>query len=113
MLAEPGPETANCDGEILTPVMFRVAVPVFVIFTACAELVAFISTEPNPNDVGVTVAWADPGVELVTVSVKLTDPCIPLLAHARTTIRCVPGAITMLVLILFVAPVWYTEEPST
>jgi hypothetical protein len=34
MLAEPGPETANCDGEMETPVIFRVAVPVLVIFTA-------------------------------------------------------------------------------
>jgi hypothetical protein len=33
MLVEPAPETANCDGEMETPVMFRVAPPVFVIFT--------------------------------------------------------------------------------
>ena len=34
MLVEVGPDTANCDGEIETPLMFRVALPVFVIFTA-------------------------------------------------------------------------------
>ena len=54
MLAEPGPETANCDGEIETPVTFRVAEPVFVIFTVFAPLVAFVATEPNASDAGVT-----------------------------------------------------------
>jgi len=33
-LVEVGPATANCDGEIETPLMFRVTLPVFVIFTA-------------------------------------------------------------------------------
>ena len=34
MLVEVGPDTANCAGEIETPLMFSVAVPVFVIFRA-------------------------------------------------------------------------------
>jgi hypothetical protein len=34
MLLGLGPDTANCDGEMETPLMFRVALPVFVIFTA-------------------------------------------------------------------------------
>ena len=34
MLVEVGPDTENCDGEIEMPLMFRVALPVFVIFTA-------------------------------------------------------------------------------
>jgi hypothetical protein len=83
MLVEVGPDTANCDGEIETPLMFRVTVPVFVIFTACEELLVFVATEPNASEVGVTVPWADPGVELPTVSVKEADPKVPLLAHAR------------------------------
>jgi hypothetical protein len=33
MLVGLGPETANCEGEIETPVTLRVAEPVFVIFT--------------------------------------------------------------------------------
>ena len=33
MLVEVEPDTANCDGEMETPLMFRVALPVFVIFT--------------------------------------------------------------------------------
>jgi hypothetical protein len=47
------------------------------------------------------------------VSVKVTDPFVPLLAHARITTWCVPGDILTLVLILFAEPVWYTEVPST
>jgi len=74
MLVEVGPDTANCDGEIETPLMFKVALPVFVIFTACGELLVFVATEPNASEVGVTVAWADPGVELPTVSVRVADP---------------------------------------
>jgi hypothetical protein len=74
MLVEVGPDTTNCDGEIETPLMFRVALPVFVIFTACGELLVFVATEPNASEVGVTVAWADPGVELPTVSVRVADP---------------------------------------
>jgi hypothetical protein len=54
--------------------MFRVALPVFVIFTACGELLVFVATEPNASEVGVIVAWADPGVELPTVSVRVADP---------------------------------------
>jgi hypothetical protein len=34
MLVEVGPDTANCAGEMETPLIFRVALPVFVIFTA-------------------------------------------------------------------------------
>ena len=45
----------------------------------------FVATEPNASEVGVTVPWAVPGVELPTVSVKVTDPFVPLLAHARMT----------------------------
>ena len=104
MLAEPGPETANCDGEIETPVMFRVAVPVFLIVTAWEELVVLRVTEPKASDVGVTVPWAVPDVELPTVSVKVTDADVPLLAHARIMTWWLPAAILMLVLMLFVAP---------
>jgi len=84
MPVEPGPDTANCDGDIETPLMFRVAVPVFLIVTAWAELAVFMAMEPNASDVGVTAPWAVPGVELVTISVKVTDPDVPLRAHART-----------------------------
>jgi hypothetical protein len=59
------------------------------------------------------VPLAVPGVELPTVSVKVIDPYVPLLDHARMSIRCVPDAILIAVLILFVEPVWYTEVPST
>lgn len=83
MLVEAGPDTANCAGEIETPLMFRVALPVFVIFTACGELLVFVVTEPNASEVGVTVPCGVPGVELPMVSVKVTDPLVPLLAHAR------------------------------
>ena len=72
-----------------------------------------MATEPNASEVGVTVAWADPGVELPTVSVRVADPYVPLLAHARMSTLCVPDAILMLVLMLFAEPVWYTEAPST
>jgi len=84
MLVEPGPDTVNCAGDIETPVMFRAAVPVFLTVTAWEELVLFMAMEPNASDVGVTAPWAVPGVELTTVSVKVTHPEIPLLAHART-----------------------------
>lgn len=40
-------------------------------------------TEPNASDVGVTVPWAVPVGEPATVSVKVTDPDVPLLAHTR------------------------------
>jgi hypothetical protein len=83
MLVEGEPDTVNCDGEIDTPVIFRVAVPVFLIVTAWEELVVLMATEPNPSDVGVTVPWADPVGELATVSVKVTDPYVPLRVHAR------------------------------
>jgi len=43
-----------------------------------------VATEPNASEVGVTVPWEVPGVELPMVSVKVTDPFVPLLAHART-----------------------------
>jgi hypothetical protein len=33
MLVDVGPDTANADGVIETPLTFRVALPVFVIFT--------------------------------------------------------------------------------
>jgi hypothetical protein len=52
-------------------------------------------------------------VELPTVSVKVADPNVPLLAHARTVNWCVPEGILMLVLILLAEPVWYTVVPST
>jgi hypothetical protein len=83
MLVELGPDTANCEGEIDTPVMFNVAVPVFLIATAWEELVVLMAMEPNPSDVGVTVPWAVPVGELATVSVKVTDPYVPLRVHAR------------------------------
>jgi hypothetical protein len=63
--------------------MFRAAVPVFLIVTVWEELVVLVAMEPNPSEVGVTVPWAVPVVELATVSVKVTDPDVPLLAHAR------------------------------
>jgi hypothetical protein len=92
--------------------MFRVAVPVFLIVTAWEELVVLTATEPNPSDVGVTVPWAVPVAEPATVSVKVTDPDWPL-AHARITTWWVPAVMLMLVLMLLVAPAWYTEVPST
>jgi hypothetical protein len=85
MLAAPGPETANCDGEIETPVMFRVAVPVLVTVTPWEELVVLIVTDPKANDVGLTVPWAGPVEEPATVSLKVDDADVPLLAHARTS----------------------------
>ena len=84
MLVEGEPDTANCAGEIDTPVMFRVAVPVFLIVTAWEELVVLMAMEPNASDVGVTVPWAVPVEELATVSVKVTDPDDPLRLQART-----------------------------
>lgn len=81
MLVDAGPETANCVGEIETPVMLRVAVPVFLKVTVCEELAVLMTMEPNVSDVGVTEPWAVGA--LATVSVKVTDPDWPLPAHAR------------------------------
>lgn len=62
-------------------------------------------TEPNASEVGVTAPCGVPGAGLPTVSVKVTDPFVPLLAHARMITLCAPGAILTLVLMLFVDPV--------
>jgi hypothetical protein len=85
MLVELGPETANWESETETPVMFKVAVPVFFTVTVWDELVVLTVTDPNASEVGVTAPCAVPVVGLPTVSVKVTDPDTPFRAHARTT----------------------------
>lgn len=71
-LVDAGPETANCAGEIETPVMLSVAVPVFFKVTVCEELAVLMTMEPNASDVGVTAPCAVG--KPATVSVKVTDP---------------------------------------